>query len=87
MLMRKPPKLIGTAFFVAVTFLSFPPEAIAKSPTVVNATKVAANACIPCTTRCAQCSGSTQCHDACMRNGNPSVKAKSACGKWYEPCK
>lgn len=57
------------------------------TPLSVGSFKIAAPACIKCTTRCSQCSNSSQCHDACRRNGNPLVRADSPCGSWYIECR
>ena len=45
------------------------------------------DSCVRCTVRCGQCSGSDRCINACKANGDPLVKASSACGTWYEECK
>lgn len=76
------------AIIAAMAFVSssFAGERL-YTPRPAGSFKVAAPACIKCTTRCSQCSNSSQCHDACRRNGNPLVRADSPCGSWYAECR
>jgi len=73
------------AVLSAVLMLSFAPEAFAASN--YSAASKKGGACVRCTVRCGQCSGSDRCINACKANGNPLVKANAACGSWYEECK
>jgi hypothetical protein len=45
-----------------------------------------AAACVRCTVRCSECSGSDSCRNACIANKDPWVKSDAVCGSWYAAC-
>ena len=75
------------AITATIALAAFSSAAERNFTPVPNLQLAAAKAkCIKCTTRCSQCSNSSQCFDACRRNGDPLVRANSPCGSWYQTC-
>jgi hypothetical protein len=73
--------------FAATAMLAFTPTAFAQNQSKPGI-KVAA-ACVPCTTRCAQCGRQpgSYCYTSCQANGNVMVRAGSPCGARFAGCR